>query len=145
MNIHSIAAVLLAAGIIWANEKDENISSPCVNYTCNNLGSCTSDKNHKPRCECTPEYTGEKCDIQIHYLIQNNAFCLPQKDEEYGSLLEARTACNLDGDCSMIYDLKAEHKNYVLCSSPGVIKPSNFFGSNLYKKCKFIFIRVMYA
>ena len=76
------------------------------------------------------------------YLIKHNAFCSPYKDGEYGSLLEARNACNQDASCSMIYDLKSEHQIYVLCSSPGVIKYSTF-GSRLHKKCKFIFIRGM--
>ena len=62
----------------------------CVDDYCQNLGNCTStwDKklgtymgqntqwNYRHICECTPEYTGEKCEILIRkwYLFEFDYF-----------------------------------------------------------------------
>ena len=37
-----------------------------IDYICQNHGKCTVTLGrYQPRCECTLEYTGEKCEIQI--------------------------------------------------------------------------------
>ena len=74
----------------------------------------------------------------------DNVWCGNHKDEEYISLLEARTACDIDTDCPMFYDFESKNTKYVLCGSGGAIHSSTIFRSRLYIKnyikCKIVLI-----
>ena len=40
----------------------------CVNHTCQNDGSCVDGVNNYS-CNCSPEFTGDRCEIGRYFLV----------------------------------------------------------------------------
>ena len=65
-------------------------------------------------------------------------WCEPPIDVTQNTPTNAVGRCNNDRDCRMFYDVRSANKSFVLCGSASVTKNSDFLGSNLYMKCKFL-------
>ena len=56
-------------------------------------------------------------DISANYMKLENNWCANREPRVYYSLFEAKEACSLDNDCSLIYDHSCDGPPYSLCGS----------------------------
>ena len=55
--------------------------------------------------------------ISDNYMKIANNWCAKRQSRVYYSLFEAKEACSLDNDCSLIYDHSCDGPPYSLCST----------------------------
>ena len=101
-------------------------------------GANTSHKNHNEDSSSLEgvKSPAAKVSTKIQaYKVLENSWCEPQKTKEYLTFQEAADACNIDDECSMLYDIQSKNKTFVLCGATYTIKSSEVLRSSVYKKC----------
>lgn len=65
--------------ILEARNIEDCDGTPCGGEVCKNGGTCWLDSNLTPRCACTPQFIGDRCELReacSKYGCENNGQCI---------------------------------------------------------------------
>lgn len=76
--LNNIHIPLTSETLLSAQNVEDCDGTPCGGEVCKNGGTCWLDSNLTPRCSCTPQFTGDRCQLReacSKYGCENNGEC----------------------------------------------------------------------